>query len=173
MARKPRPYLMRGTMPLRPRPTIADPPDRRIVQPFVRTLSADEVRAMIRPGATDPRLRPADRWLERWAATHGTGPLLPSIASVSLVARTPAVSAPALDDRESLLVDAVVDSSPNWARTFAVLWYRTDCTVKEIAEVLRIRRLRAVYEEREIILGFYLGRFTQVGLNVTYWVETG
>lgn len=127
---------------------------------------------MTRPGATDPRLRPADRWLERWAATHGSGPLLPSIASVSLVLRAPAVGIPVLDDRESLLVDAVVDSSPNWARSFAVLWYRTDCTVQEIAEVLRIRRLRAVYEEREMVLGYYLGRFSEIGLRVTYWVET-
>jgi hypothetical protein len=164
---------MRGSSaPPRQRATIADPPDRRVQQPRIRTLSSEEVRAMTRPGATDPRLRPADRWLERWAATHGAGPILPSIASVSLVARTPSGSIPTLDDRESLLVDAVVDSSPNWARTFAVLWYRTPCTVQEIADVLHIRWRQDVYEERRTVLAYYLGRFIEIGLPVTFWVET-
>lgn len=128
---------------------------------------------MTRPGATDPRLRPADRWLERWAATHGSGPMLPGAATITLVAPTSTVRVPALDDRESLLIDGVVDSSPNWARTFAVLWYRTSCTVQEIGDALKIRRLRAVYDERQMVLGYYLGRFSEIGLTVTYWVETG
>lgn len=128
---------------------------------------------MTRPGATDPRLRPADRWLERWAATHGSGsgPAMPSMAAVLLVPRSPGATVSPLDDRESLLVDAIVDSSPNWARTFAVLWYRTPCTVQEIADVLHIRWRQAVYEERRTVLAYYLGRFVEIGLPVTFWVD--
>lgn len=164
--------MMRGApMPLRPRATIEDPRDGRLAPPRLRTLSPEQVRLITRPGATDPRLRPADRWLERWAVTHGSGAVLPSAASVSLIARTPEV-VPSLDDRESLLVDAAVHSSPAWARTFAVLWYRTACTVQEMADVLRIRRRQAVYEERHVVLAYYLGRFVEIGLPVTFWVET-
>lgn len=163
---------MRGAaVPLRPRGTIEDPRDGRVQSPRPRMLSLAEVRLINRPGATDPRLRPADRWLERWAATHGSGQLLPSAASVSLIARTPEV-VPSLDDRESLLVDAAVHSSPGWARTFAILWYRTACTVQEIADVLRIRRRQAVYEERHVVLAYYLGRFVEIGLPVTFWMES-
>ena len=170
MARRPRPYVMRGAVTLRPRPTIEDERDTRVAPPRLRNLSPAEVRALLRPGATDPRLRPADRWLERWAATHGSGPVLPSAASVTLIARTLA-TVPQLDDRESLLVDEVVHSSPTWARTFAILWYRTACSVQEMADVLRIRRRQAVYEERHVVLAYYLGRFVEIGLPVTFWVE--
>lgn len=172
MARRLRPYVMRGSdLPPRPRPTIEDPPDLRVTPPRRHALSPEEVRRfLLRPGATDPRLRPADRWLERWAATHGSGPVIPAMASVSLILRT-AETVPALDDRESLLIDAAVHSSPLWARTFAVLWYRTACTVQEMADVLRIRRRQAIYEERHVVLAYYLGRFVEMGLPVTFWVE--
>lgn len=162
--------MMRGSVRLRPRSTIDDARDPRIMAPRAHTLSPEEVRIILRPGATDPRLRPADRWLERWAVTHGSGPVLPSVAAVTLIARTPEV-VPTLDDHESLLVDAAVHSAPAWARTFAILWYRTACTVQEMADVLRIRRRQAVYEERHVVLAYYLGRFAEMGLPVTFWVE--
>lgn len=173
MARRPSPYVMRGSVPLRPRSTIDDQRDPRVMPPRPRSLSPQEVRIILRPGATDPRLRPADRWLERWAATHGSGSgvAVPSMAAVTLIARTPDV-VPALDDRESLLIDAAVHSSPAWARTFAILWYRTACTVQEMADVLRIRRRQAVYEERHVVLAYYLGRFVEMGLPVTFWVQS-
>lgn len=162
---------MRGSATLRPRSTLEDPRDSRVAPPRLHRLSPAEVRTLLRPGATDPRLRPADRWLERWAATHGSGPVLPSVATVSLIARTLEV-VPELDDRDSLLVDAAVHTSPAWARTFAILWYRTACTVQEMADVLRMRRRQAVYEERHLVLAYYLGRFVEMGLPVTFWVES-
>lgn len=92
------------------------------------------------------------------------------MAEVTLIARTPEV-VPALDDRESLLVDATVHSSPAWARSFVMLWYRAAYTVQEMADALRINRRQAVYEERRVVLAYYLGRFVEIGLPVTFWVE--
>jgi len=171
VARKPRPYVMHSAVALRPRQTILDAPDMRIELPRRRQLSPEEARVINRPSATDPRLRPADRLLERWAVTHGSGPAVPSMAEVTLIARTAEV-VPALDDRESLLVDATVQSSPVWARSFAMLWYRAAYTVQEIADALRISRRQAVYEERRLVLAYYLGRFVEIGLPVTFWVES-
>lgn len=90
---------------------------------------------------------------------------------VSFIPRTPS-SVPTLADRESLLVDGVVRASPVWARTFAILWYRSGCTVQEIADAMKIRRRQAVYEERHVVLAYYLGRFVEIGLPVTFWVES-
>lgn len=167
----PRSYVMRGRATPAPKTTIEDAPDRRVPRPPTRALSPEEVKTLVRPGAIDARLRPTDRWLERWGATHGGGSILPGIANVELIARTAPAGVPMLDDRESLLIDEVVDTSPGWARTFAVLWYRTPCTVQEIADVLRIRWRQAVYEERRMILAYYLGRFVEIGLCVTFWEQ--
>jgi hypothetical protein len=176
VTRKPYSYVMSGRQLGKSysRPTADNPPDHRVEVPVPRQLSTAELRAMTRPGATDPRLRPADRWLERWAATGNDvsaaiGPL--SFAAVTIVPRTLSAGAPPLDEREGLLVDGIVRASPSWAKTFAVLWYRSASTVEEIAESLKIRRRRAVYEERELVLAYYLGRFSEVGLQVTFWVD--
>lgn len=171
--RPPRSYVMRGRAVPLPRPTIEQPPDTRVKRPAMHAITLAELKALARPGATDARLRPVDRWLDRWGATHGAGATLPGFANVSLVERAMPPSLELLDDRESLLIDRIVDSSPNWARTFALLWYRTSCTVQEIAEVLRIRWRQGVYEERRMVLAYYLGRFVEIGLPVTFWVEVG
>lgn len=171
MARRPRPFVMRGSAEPPERLTIVDPPDRRVVQVHPRALSAAELRVVTRPGALDPRLRPADRYLERWAATHGSGEVLPLAAVSSLTPRSPPAKILPLGDRESLLVDGAVRGSKPWARTFAILWYRSACTVQEIAVHLRIRRRQAVYDERNTVLAYYLGRFEEMGLPVTFWVE--
>lgn len=160
------PYVMHGRAQIPKRSTAIDPPDSRLPPMPPMRMTLENLCTILRPGATDPRLRPADRWLERWAVTHGTGPLLPYAATVSLVARTVA-RVPPLDDRESLLVDGVVKSSPQWARTFATLWYRSACTVQQIADEMRIKRRQAVYEERHLVLSYYLGRFAEIGLQVT------
>src|SRR5579859_5590753 len=98
-----RPYVMRERAYVPERPTVDDPPDRRIERPFPRRLSLAQIRAITRPGATDPRLRPADWWLQRWAVTHGSGEVLPLAATVSLVPRSPPARVSVLDDAESLL----------------------------------------------------------------------
>lgn len=165
----PHPYVMRGQAAPRLRATAEDAPDYRVVRPPLRRLSAAEVHAITRPGMTSERFLSADRWLERWAATHGTGRMLPLIATLKLRAPTPKV--PPLDDHDSLLIDTAVRFSPSWASTFAVLWYRSDYTVQQITELLKIRSRRAVYEERNAVLAYYLGRFTQGGLQVTFWTD--
>lgn len=164
--------MMRGSANPPERPTTADPPDRGVPGVFPRRLTPAEVQVITRPGALDPRLRPADRWLERWAATHGSGEVLPLAATMSIMPRSPPARVAPLGDRESLLVDAVVRLSKPWARTFAILWYRSACTVQEIADHMRLRRRQAVYEERNTVLAYYLGRFEEMGLQVTFWVDT-
>lgn len=122
----------------------------------------------MRPGATDPRLRSADRWLERWAATHGVGQVLPLIATLK---SSSGPTVPLLNDQESILIDEAVRLSFDWARSFVILWYRSDYSVQQIGEELKIRRRRAVYEERDVVLAYYLGRFTEIGLSVKFWTQ--
>lgn len=156
-------------MPNRPRPTIAEARDTRVpVIPEDRRLRPEQLRAITRHGATDPRLRPVDRCFERWAVTHGDGPLLPMLAESQLGGRTTLRVLP-LPDRDSLVVDRAVKSAPDWAQTFVRLWYRSDATVTEIANFLHIKRRQGVYEERQLVLGYYLGRLTQMGLEFPSW----
>lgn len=171
MAKSPRPYVMPGVRwpGIAPRPTVEDPPDYRITRVLPRKLTPKELRAILRPGATDPKFRAADRWLERWAVTHGSGRMLPLIATLKLRAPLPTVTP--LDDHESLLIDSAVRESPVWASTFVIFWYRSDYSVAQIAEMLKIKRRRAVYEERDVVLSYYLGRLAQAGLQVSFWVE--
>lgn len=170
MGRKtPRPFLMRGEpRATRRKPTTAEAPDQRV--PPVRLkreqlLKPEQLRALTRQGTTDPRLRPVDRCFERWAVTHGDGPMLPLLAESALSGRTTIPVLP-LPDRDSLVVDRAVKNAPDWAQSFVKLWYRTDATVTEIAELLHIRRRQAVYEERQLVLSYYLGRLTQMGLKL-------
>jgi hypothetical protein len=79
---------------------------------------------------------------------------------------------PLLDDRQSLLIDNIVERSSTWARVFVILWYRTECTIEQIASLCKIRDYRSVYRERHLVLSYYLGAFASAGLPVTYWVET-
>lgn len=153
--------------PTRRRPTIADPPDRRVEMPEVR-LKPEQLRAVARQGSTDPRLRPVDICFERWAVTHGDGVVLPLLAESSLGIRTSSNVLP-LPDRDSLVVDRAVKSAPGWAQSFVRLWYRSDATAQEIADLLNIKRRQAVYEERQLVLAYYLGRFTQMGLSLPSW----
>lgn len=165
------PYVMQDVRwpdNARARQTAEDPPDYRISQVRPRQLTPAEMHAITRPGATDPRYRAADRWLERWAVTHGSGRMLPLIATLKLRAASPTVTA--LDDRESIVIDNIVRQSPAWAATFAIFWYRSDYSVTQIADMLKIKRRRAVYEERDVVLSYYLGRLAQAGLEVNFWL---
>lgn len=173
MARNPRPYIMPGVRwpGIAERPTSDDLPDYRIKQVQPRPLSPAETRAIVRPGAADPRFRAADRWLERWAYTHGSGRMLPLMSTLKAPRSTQAVSP--LEDRESLIIDGAVRASPPWASRFAVLWYRSECSVRQIAMELAIKRVRAVYEERNTVLAYFQGCFATAGLQVTFWTEHG
>lgn len=167
VTRKSKPFLMRGEpRPSRRRPIVADEADPRVPEVRLKReqlLKPEQLRALTRQGTTDPRLRPVDRCFERWAVTHGDGPALPLLAESSLGVRT-TLRIPPLADRDSLVVDRAVKSAPGWAATFVRLWYRSDATVAEIAEFLHIRRRQSVYDERTLVLSYYLGRLTQMGL---------
>lgn len=172
MTSRPRPYVMRPREYVPDKPTAEEPRDHRVPIVAPRRLSLEEVHAITRPGATDPRLRPADRWLERWGVTHGSQDYAPYLESMSLLPRSPPAGVLPLDDHESLLLDAVVGTSPYWAKKFVMLWYRSSATVHDIAKALCIKRVRAVYEgERPMVLAYYLGRFAEIGLNVPTLVD--
>ena len=162
--RRARPYVMRGRPhPTAARPTSVDRPDPRVPEVPVRKLTAEELHVLTRPGATDPRLRAVDRYLERWAVTRGKN--LPGAAQVRLLSGSSSPCEP-LHDREWLLVDSAVMSAPPWASRFVALWYRTESTAAQIAEILAIRRRQAVYEERSLVLAYFRGRLEQMGLHL-------
>ncbi len=164
MSRQTKPYVMRG--PARPttaRLTSVDPRDNRVPEVRVRQLTPEELCVITRPGATDPRLRAVDRYLERWAVTRGKA--LPGAAQVRLLSGSSRPCEP-LHDREWLLVDGAVLSAPPWAARFVALWYRTDSSAAQIAEILAIRRRQAVYEERSLVLAYFRGRLEQMGFHL-------
>ena len=164
MSRQTKPYVMRGAARLTTaRLTSVDSPDKRVPEVRVRQLTAEELRVITRPGATDPRLRAVDRYLERWAVTRGKA--LPGAAQVRLLSGSSSPCEP-LHDREWLLVDRAVLSAPPWAARFVALWYRTDSSAAQIAEILAIRRRQAVYEERSLVLAYFRGRLEQMGFHL-------
>lgn len=171
MAKSLRPYIMPGVRwpgSVR-RPTAEDdPPDYRITQVRPRPLTLQEVRVLLRPGATDPRFRAADRWLQRWTVTRGSGEVLP-LAAVSAGSKSRPATLQPLDDLESRIIDLAIKDSPLWASSFVFLWYRTDCSVADIAKELKMKRRQSVYEERQIVLAYYLGVFRELGLQLTFW----
>jgi len=114
-------------------------------------------------------LRATDRWLIRWAATPGSGVRMPTLTMPQLTLNSKETHVSALNDRESYLVDIAVRTAPKWARTFVLLWYRSERTVMEIAEALAIKRRRGVYEERELVLAYFLGRLAQMGFELATW----
>lgn len=165
MARRPTlPYVMRPRSRIPPRPTIANDPDVRIARVSLRTLSPWAVRAIYRDKALDPRFRAVDRYLWRWSVGQGTGlPPDPEMADKLPVSR-PTPLAP----DEAILVDQAIIRSPAWASRFVFMWFRSDRTVEEIAVQLACRA-RAVYDERRLVLGYYLGRFTEIGITISSW----
>lgn len=150
------------------RPTVLDRPDHRVPEVRIPKLAAERVRMVTnREVATDPRLRAIDRCFERWARTPGDSGG-PELAQAILSGASDTSGPPPLDDLESKIVDAAVRESPRWARTFVHLWYRTDSSPTEIAKMLCIKHRQYVYHERQIVLGYYLGRLTgAVQLHLT------
>lgn len=122
---------------------------------------------LTRDGAIDPRLRLTDRLLLRWGATPTAE--LP-VATRSLLAPLPVRSTyVALPDAECELVDKTVRGSPPWAKGFALLWYRLEASTEELAKALKIARRQAIYEERRLVLAYFLGRFVELRVNRPGW----
>jgi hypothetical protein len=158
--RKSHPYLMRGAPKVtEERATVLDPPDKRVPFVPVRTLTPEQL-AERRVAATDPRLRAVDRCFERWAATPSQTSE-PRLSHLILINRQGEGGPVPLDDLESKIVDTVVRTSPKWARNFVHLWYRTGHSVTDIARLLAIKRREYVYAERQVVLGYYLGRLSE------------
>lgn len=123
---------------------------------------ADVIRRITRQNSLDPRLLPADRHMQRWAAGQGTG--LPN-ASRALFLKS---SMPPLPEREAIVTDQVVLSSPIYWRRFVVLWYRSDCSVDQLASELAMSRDK-VFTERRVVLAYLLGRLSAVGIRLAMW----
>lgn len=169
MARQLRPYIMRGPPTVtEQRETIEHPADSRVPTVYPdpeRALTPSELRMLARDTALDPRFRAVDRYLWRWAVGHGSG-LPPEDPDVLRQARpSPLPSA------DSLRVDDMLDDSADWARLFVVWWFRSDASVPQIAERLGCRT-RAVYDERKIVLAYFLGRLAEAGIRIPTWEAT-
>ena len=173
----PRPYVMRGKADpeaaARERPTVLDEPDERVPAVHPRRLTPGEVRVICRETILDPRFRSTDRCFQRWTVTPGSGSALgmcPEIAHVRWACVSGQSDRPsALADRESRIIDHAVASADPWAKQFVTMWYRSGFSVAEIAAAMRIRRRQAVYDERPIVLSYFRGRLTQMGLNLPIW----
>lgn len=144
------------------RTTSVDPPDKRVPEVHPRKLDQQQIALINRVMETDPRLRAVDRCFFRWAATpsQSGSPLLSHI----ILLRQHDGGAVPLDDAESKIVDMAVRTSPRWARNFIHLWYRTDSSVTEIAQALHIKRREYVYDERKVVLSYFLGRLSEASL---------
>jgi hypothetical protein len=165
MARKPRPFLMRGKPHVTaPRLTIADPPDRRIASVHVEALTPNAIRMLTRDRALDPRFRPVDRYLWRWSVGQGSGLPLEAEEADCLPESRPTPLAP----DEAMVVDIAILGSPGWAREFVFMWFRSPATIEEIGKRLQVRS-RAVWDERKLVLAYYLGRFTELGIRIPTW----
>lgn len=159
---------MRGApIPSKKRPTSIDKPDNRVPEVKPRQLSDEQIRAVNRVIATDPRLRAMERCFERWASTP-TESGSPGMSQVILL-ESPESGAVPLGDAESKIIDAAVRTAPKWARNFVIMWFRQRMTIAEIAEQLEMKRYEHVHAERHLVLGYFLGRLaesaSQVGIS--------
>lgn len=165
---------MRGAArPSVARPTVLDPPDGRMSPNPVPKISAERLRSMPIEYVTDPRLRSVDRFFWRWAITHGASSAGPTLARSSPIFASAHSMPTPLDDAESRIVDTAVKSAPDWARKFVKAWYRAQLTVAQIQEELSIKRRQSVYEERELVLAYFLGRLVESGLSATSHAHVG
>lgn len=168
VARKSRPFIMHGEpTTTRRRPSIADPPDRRAPEVPVRALTPSELRMLARDTALDPRFRAIDRYLWRWAVGQGSGLPLSAHDADTLPESKP----PPLPADDSITIDIIVLHAPDWARAFVFMWFRSDKTVEQMAQRLKCR-VRAVYDERKLVLAYFLGRLTEAGIRIPTWEAT-
>lgn len=165
MVQKFRPFLMRGKPHVtEERPTLADPPDRRVPQVAIVAMPLSQLRMLTREKALDPRFRPVDRYLWRWSVGQGSGLPLAAEAAEALPESRPTPLAP----DEAVVVDMAILHSAAWAREFVFMWFRSPLTIEEIAKRLEIRA-RAVYEVRREAMAYYLGLLHGLGIRVPSW----
>lgn len=165
--RKWRSYVMRGpAKPSEERATVLDAPDARIGEVPMSKLTPEQIRVINRATATDPRVQVADRCFLRWAATPYDSYGAPQLSYIILVNRSGTPSHVPLDDAESKIVDTVVRAAPYWAAGFVRMWYRSEMSVTQIAEQLKVSRREYVYAERERVLFYFVGRLHEVGCSI-------
>lgn len=161
MARRSYPYVMINRPRARERPTAADPPDHRIPRlPMHAPSVAQVIRRITRSNSLDPRLMPTDRHMQRWAVGQGSGMDDPERALFPLSRLTP------LDPLTDIATDQIVLSTPDHWRHFVVRWYRSDCSVDQLAQEFGLKRDK-LFLERRLILAYLLGRLTAAGIRIT------
>lgn len=151
---------------------MLDKPDHRVPEVRPRQLTPKELKDRPAEGAIDPRLRVVERCFERWAATPISDDGGTSIASLVLIRREGDSGPSPLDDAESKILDAAVRASPRWAHRFVQMFYRQGLTVPEIAKALAMKRRQSVYEERDRVLCYYLGRLHEIGFSLSQVTES-
>jgi hypothetical protein len=132
---------------------------RELPQVYCPPMSAEVIRLITRQNALDPRLAPTDRHMQRWAAGQGTGLPNPDRALIVRATMTP------LPTIDAIVTDKVVLDSPRYWRRFIVLWYRSDCSVDQMAEDMQLSRDK-VFIERRLVLAYLLGRLTALGILI-------
>lgn len=149
----------------RPRPDVTDEPDRRVPgAPVSRRLTSEQLRALSRHNALDRRFRGISRVIERWSVGQGSDLPLAGDNTVS----DPTTRPTPLPADESVVADLAILHSPDWARRFLFMWYRSDKSPEQIGDELGLSR-REVYYELKLVLAYYLGRFTELGFEVPTW----
>lgn len=157
----PRSYVMRGRPRERERATAEDPPDNRIPRlPTYDPSPAQVIRRITRQNSLDPRLMPTDRHMQRWAVGQGSGIPDPDRALFPESRLTP------LPLDVDILTDQIVLTSPDHWRRFLVCWYRSDCSVEQLAVDLGMKRDK-LFIERRIVLAYLLGRLTASGIRIS------
>lgn len=159
----PRSYVMRGRATAPERPTVADPPDRRIEPVRMRSVAIELIRIKLRNGPIDPRLRGVDRCLQRWTVTPGATMSAPMLAQVRFVYGQNGRPT-ALGDQQCEMVDRAILASPGWVKQIVNLWYRTDRPAREISQILGSERRQTAYEHVNMALAHLQGRLGQMGL---------
>jgi hypothetical protein len=118
------------------------------------------IRHITRQNALDPRLAPADRLMQRWAASQGSG-LAALMGEASDEVRQSTLSP--LDDQTAMVADRIVLKAPyRWPR-FIHSWYRSSKPAEVIGEEMGISR-SAVYTEHKVVLGYLTGMFEAYGI---------
>lgn len=134
--------------------------DEEIYQLLRAATPAAVIRRITRHNALDPRLMPTDRHMQRWAVGQGDGFPASDRAMYPISRLTPL--APDVD----IATDQVVLSSPPHWRRFTVRWYRSDCSIDQLASEFGLRRDK-LFVERRLVLAYLLGRLTAAGVRIT------
>lgn len=155
------PYVMHGSPRRRHQPTVADAPDPRIPRlPIHAPSSAQVIRRITRANSLDPRLMPMDRHMQRWAVGEGDGFPDSERALLPVSRLTP------LSPDVAIATDQIVLSSPAHWQRFTYRWYRSDCSVNQLANEFDMKRDK-LFDERRLILAYLLGRLSAIGIHIS------